>query len=479
MSFSIYLYNFKKRINSTKQPSLADGLKVDVVLKRPTTEYAPVFVLSGVSTFSYNYLSWGDRYYFIEEVTVVSNDIDEIRCKLDVMATFKSEIGNTKCFIEYAASGLNTGRKFLPDPRVTMSGPPAHVDTIESTSLFSGDGVVVVTVAGKNTHHLGFATPFILSDASLTSLANKLYSDDLLTDLQKFFSDPYAAIIEAHWVPWHSTGTADTIMLGSSSSGVSAYDITFSRSLKSSLTLNIPWYQLTNQMYVTRSPYTKFKLHLPYYGELDIPPEELQDSVNHTLATSITINYAIDYVSGELVYHLFCGLTMWQKTLHCSCGVQLPIGQTTGNTVKGAVGAVGGAVATGAAIASMIASGGASVPLIATAAGGIGAAGMGIATAFTEEVSGGGSYGSFAAHAIDQLTNSGKVQMVSTTWLPSIVREGTADYYASNGYPYFSGGTISNFSGYIKCSSASVAADTGYNEISEINTLMNQGFYYE
>ena len=120
----IYLYNFKKRLNSTKQPAISAGLKVSCVLKQPTNEYAPHFILDGISTFGYNYLSWGDRYYFIEDVTVLSNTRDEIICKLDPMATFKTEIGNTKAFIEYAASGLNTARKYLPDPRVTMTGPP-------------------------------------------------------------------------------------------------------------------------------------------------------------------------------------------------------------------------------------------------------------------------------------------------------------------------------------------------------------------
>ena len=70
MAFSITLYSFRKRKNSTLTPT-GSGRNYTVVLKAPCTMLSPVFELEmgSSSPQSYNYLFCGSfgRYYFIDD----------------------------------------------------------------------------------------------------------------------------------------------------------------------------------------------------------------------------------------------------------------------------------------------------------------------------------------------------------------------------------------------------------------------------
>ena len=86
----ITTYNFAKEPNSTKQPA-AGGTVHNVVLKEPCSLFHPVFRLNGFSH-SDNYVKWGSRYYFIEDIVQVTNSEAEYHCREDVLATYKSYI---------------------------------------------------------------------------------------------------------------------------------------------------------------------------------------------------------------------------------------------------------------------------------------------------------------------------------------------------------------------------------------------------
>lgn len=71
----IIVYNgFSKRINSTKRPS--GGTTINVALKSPTSVITPTFRLTGFNT-AWNYVQWGNRYYFVDNIVILTNDIAE------------------------------------------------------------------------------------------------------------------------------------------------------------------------------------------------------------------------------------------------------------------------------------------------------------------------------------------------------------------------------------------------------------------
>ena len=82
---------FSKRVNSTKQPLAASGTQRTVLLKDGCDVKAPVFTLNTLDM-SINYVNAFGNYYFAE-VKNLDGHRSEIRCTLDHMATFKTQIG--------------------------------------------------------------------------------------------------------------------------------------------------------------------------------------------------------------------------------------------------------------------------------------------------------------------------------------------------------------------------------------------------
>ena len=95
----IKLYNFTKRINSTLQPN-SDGLSVSVNLKNDTSIYTPIFLLSIQDIETYNYLKWNDRYYYIDDIVSIANNLWEISLDCDVLYTYKDKIIENDAFID-------------------------------------------------------------------------------------------------------------------------------------------------------------------------------------------------------------------------------------------------------------------------------------------------------------------------------------------------------------------------------------------
>ena len=111
----IFLYDFTKRNNSTKQPNPADAESFTVQLKNETSFLNPSFEMnpSGLteglfspSAYNYCFVPYWQRYYYITDWTW-KNGIWEFSCIVDVLASFKTEIGATSSYIVRAAGDMD------------------------------------------------------------------------------------------------------------------------------------------------------------------------------------------------------------------------------------------------------------------------------------------------------------------------------------------------------------------------------------
>ena len=136
MAITITAYTFSKRSNSTKQPDTS-GTDFSVSLKAATSYENPTFILNYSGTFEYNYMQWGSWYYFVTSVTQLRNDLLEINCKLDVLATFKSEIGATNAFVLYdtAANTEVVDRRLSTKTTKTVTSAVGTFTTIGTVGL--------------------------------------------------------------------------------------------------------------------------------------------------------------------------------------------------------------------------------------------------------------------------------------------------------------------------------------------------------
>lgn len=95
---------FSKKPNSTKRPS--GGSLVTVRLKDNCSVLNPVFLLTGYNL-SHNYVKWGSRYYYIDDIVIVGNELAEYHCSTDALATFKDVIGASNQYVSRSASSYN------------------------------------------------------------------------------------------------------------------------------------------------------------------------------------------------------------------------------------------------------------------------------------------------------------------------------------------------------------------------------------
>lgn len=77
--------NFSKRQNSTLQPSTA-GTSYTVYLKDNVSVLSPVFLIDGIDL-SVTYCRWNGRYYFVRDIILSNNNIYQVSCEIDALAT--------------------------------------------------------------------------------------------------------------------------------------------------------------------------------------------------------------------------------------------------------------------------------------------------------------------------------------------------------------------------------------------------------
>lgn len=170
---------FSKRRNSTKQPaSLADQRSVQ--LKDGTSIDNPTFIVTG-NDFNYNYAEWDGRYYFIDNVVSLHNNLTEISCILDVLATYKSDILASTQYVCYSNV---SGGTWLPDTRIPLLKSTTASKSTASLGFINTTGFYVLSVVGGDTG-VGGCEVFAVNKSTLNALiqAVSTWSGDDITDI--------------------------------------------------------------------------------------------------------------------------------------------------------------------------------------------------------------------------------------------------------------------------------------------------------
>lgn len=148
MSFSVDLYQNESPIEKIGKTLSNSHTISDVVLKRDTSILRPVLLINSaqdIYTYNYMYISEFGRYYFIDDIRSVNNNIWEISAHVDVLETYKSEILANSAVIRRQANIFNT---YLNDPEWKVY---ANEDVVafKMTSPFSKQLKYVLAVAGS------------------------------------------------------------------------------------------------------------------------------------------------------------------------------------------------------------------------------------------------------------------------------------------------------------------------------------------
>ena len=473
MAFTVTLYQFQKRKNSTLQPSALQGVELSCELKQPTSYKNPVFTFFVEAGFEWNYLKWDSWYYFITDVVSVRNNIFEVYCKLDVLATYKTEIGATSAFVLYDT----TGNSEIVDSRLSQITTASFANADGTSTMFEAGTCVLLGIVGKSS-----AGIWAVSEATAKGLLDSI--DDWLDDIHIeapsggfSFSSVEAgleslmdvgteavrqliatgnaanAIRSALRVPISADkfpGSSGRIYLGNYDTKLTGKQLSGTMNATEVFSIGIPW-QASD--WRRQSPYHEIYLYLPYAGLVSLPPSEL---IGNT-SLSVTLRVACN---GMVVYNVSAGGKFIGR-YSGNCASSYMIGRSNINPLS-AMGAIGAGVGAGAGVLAA-ASGAAAV-----AVGAAGILGMLMQSKPLPSSIGTGGGGAFTDGYIPQCFTI----YHNTNVDPSSVA-------AAIGTPTMAVKTIGTLSGFVQTREASVNASCYEDVRTEINNLMDGGFFYE
>lgn len=340
MSLTATFYNLNKRKNSTKQPT-GTGTQFSINLKSGTSFISPTFLLEISGTPNYNYCQFEGRFYFVTDIISVRNDLWEISCEIDALATYKNDILSSTQFVAYSSV---SGGTWLADTRIPLLNN-ATVQKNSSTMnfLFTAGGFYVLSAVGQDGCHT-----YCLDLYDLQALINDLstWRDDLknwvldqlpftspTTEVQasqnlytvlaksgvlgNAYLDAPNCIRSCIWVPFFAsffTGNSRHIYLGQYDTGITAFLCNTSPA-SNSLSINIPWQHSDWRRATCESVY----LYLPLVGLINIPTNEI---INET---ALTIEWSCTATDGAICYCVKAGNQII-GSYGASCSVNYPIG---------------------------------------------------------------------------------------------------------------------------------------------------------
>lgn len=482
--------NFSKRRNSTKQPGSLSDVR-DVRLKETTSTDNPTFVLTG-NTFNYNYAQWGNTYYFINDIRSVHNNLIEVECVIDVLATYKAAIQASTQFVCYSSQ---SGGIWLPDMRIPLLKETLVSRSVTSMAgLFNTVGFYVLATVGKDGSVL-----YAMDKSTLLTLLDKVndWSDDMIDALMQgnypwsggtaatydfstvetaieslskmssmsglignAYSQAPNCIRSCIWVPFFASQFADggaDLYLGNFDTGLHPFTLK-GEAVSNTVSVNIPWHYSDWRRGICEDVY----LYLPLVGMVNLSGDSL------TNVSSLSITYSATATDGTVCYEVSAagnviGTYSGQCASNYPIGInqQASAGEMAQSLIGGAEKTVSAAIE-GKTIGSKVA----------------GAAMEGVAAAYdfmnvknSTHVSciGGIGGGAGAGLSLDI--------MCYTVAHPTVIAPSAMA--VTMGVPTMQPLALSGLTGFCQCANAHVEADAHAEVLDAIDTYLNNGFYIE
>lgn len=473
MSFDINFFTFSKRDNSTKQPT-GTGTTLNGTLKEPSSIFYPEFNINTVVNnpvgLNYAYISTFNRYYWVTDWTY-DRGFWTVKLAVDVLASFKSEIGNASLYVLRAASAYTLGLidgKYPMKNSVLMQSATVGVNDFHNTAynlnLRSG-GCYILGVVGRGAKNgntvyppnAGGVTYYALTNSEMQALIDVLFDGSLLSsgdsiseEIQKEIFNPFQYIVSCQWIPTDLASASQTtpcvIRFGYwfDDNVIGNYIPVTMRDLIFTASLSVPRHpQASRGYYLNGAPYTQLELSCFSFGNIPI------DATPYAESGNMTLNIDFDVFTGTGFLNVLSPTGAIIHRQAGQLGVPVQLSQITQNLINTGVSAVESAA--GALIGNWVGS----MHGIVSAIEGI----------------------------FPQVRTSGEVGSSSAyNLIPTITA--THRYIADEdqallGRPVCQHMQISNLSGYIVVEDGDIDSDATYNESNQIKSYLEAGFFYE
>ena len=478
MGFAVRFYSFAKKENSTARPTgtareFSCVIKTKSGILNPTIQL-DIGLIESPAQYNYAYIPTFNRYYFIVD-WVFSDRLWEAELSVDVLATYKTQIGSANLYILRAANSY--------DGRVVDNLYPTKVNCSYNSTVINSpwasivNGIYVIGVVSKVPVY-GSVRYYALDRQSMQDLVKGLLDDTIkdpdnhfnLTDasegLQLALVDPLQYIKSAVFIPIsYSNIPGVPVPLGLLN--VFNYKVKVSGSTK--IITDTPYVNLSFTLatkkhpqttargnYVNTSPYTLATLTFPPFGTIELDTTVLCD------VSSITCEVVLDTLNGRGILEVKANGILINR-LESQIGVPVQLSQVT----RDYMGAINGILGTAGSIAGAV--GNAMSGNIAGAvAGGVNAV-SGIGNAATSLVPRSQSTGQGGSYA----------QLYEAPRLDFQFFEIVEDDPDHNGRPLCQKKTISSVAGYMLIQDGDIPTIGTAEENRSIRSYLESGFYYE
>ena len=460
-----YYKNFSKRVNSTKQPT--GGTTVNVLLKDECSILEPVFELN-LLDFEINYVQAFGHFYFADVVNLDGHR-SELHCRLDHLATFKSQIAGYRGYVEYTSASSDVT---ITDPRNVPTGlitVTPTVFTMTSDKPFSNTGCYVLgVISDEASGSTGVLDYYSLNPTEMGQFLRILNDQNTWDQIQLQFNNVMDSIVSCIWLPFSGVAsTSGPLHVGrepfaalGNVGKVGNRIITFSSGITSINFASFSGGAGINMTYLEKAPYCSGALYLPFVGFVPLDMDIL------AFAKTIQISGWCDVLTGDVVYKIQYG-AVFTSTYNGNLATKVPVAGASYDGIgvaSGVITAIGGLVAAGATLAT----GGAALPGLAAVGAGLVHAGK-----------------STELHTMINGSNSSAIGANIGTAPLAVIYQNNPSYTSlldpksEQGMPYFKVATLSSLSGFIKCSDASVSIPGDAAEQDTVNSYLNSGFYLE
>jgi len=343
MAFTVNLYTFSKKVNSTARPS-SGATPYNCVTKEPCGILSPTIGLNlGLEVnphqFNYAYIPEFDRYYFVREWTF-QNALWYAALEVDVLASWKISIGAQNCYVLRSSENYDGAI-------VDTTYPTNGITTLEESTVISpwetddiADGMFVVGVAGQSTTYYLFTYSGL--NLFFDYIFSDLYAQDVTNDWVNIFPqlksqlNPLQYITSVMWIPFVTTGTAvTTIRVGWADVPVAAWEVDGSglRYGQNDFILHRHPLAATRGEYLNNAPYSRYTLFYPPWGVIQLDADIVANS-----DTTISAIWGVDLRTGQGTLTVAGGvghITSWthsQVGLHYQVSQVINKGYGAGNT---------------------------------------------------------------------------------------------------------------------------------------------------
>lgn len=472
----VTLYEFVKRENSTKRPTPSTPSEVTgCVLKEATSIIRPTLVFTGIGNptrFNYLYIEeLGGRYYFIEDWVSVQNRW-ECNCTVDVLASFKTQIGSS---VEYVLRSASYWDGSIVDTLYPTVADTDVVFTKATTPLYAGtQGLngghyVVGVITGEHSSY-GAVGYYVFTAEQFRQLVDALFTDTIFEMVEdavylKAQQNPIQYIVSVKWFPegvpvLSKESSVTNLKLGWWTVNVDCKELAYTEGVVSR-EIRIPKHPQSSQYeYLKSAPYSKYSLLFMPFGEMAIDPSLLYNKDALTivcevdLITGMGTMFIEDTDSGEVLNRYY------SSPMKAYVGTDIKLAQVASDFYSAQLSVVGG-VASAVSSAIIPSPGG----VVSGIAGLVGAIGNAVESIYPSASTVGGTGG----------VSDCNVDIYLKGQFSKIVETDTQHM----GRPLCKVRQLSKLSGYILVKDADFRASCTAQENVMIKDYMEGGFFYE